>query len=193
MGRPRKDANVVQETTTEPIAFQVKMEPVITNDQVVTNLAKQNEAEKKIEAAIKSDEPVVSTKDANKALLNKFIAEETKMVKGRFRCLEMPGSSQRIQVRKYPGVPMFDMTMKDGEMYQVPLYVARFLNGIDATAKAIGGKIGTCSYPVHGFKWNPLEAMPNPAPGSEQGNPVPIVGISKRVRRYAFESAEFDV
>lgn len=127
--------------------------------------------------------------------LKEFIAEETRMVKGRFRFLETPGGSVRIQVKKYPGVPMFDKTMMDGEIYEVPLYIARHLNGIDATAKAVNGNVGSCSYPVHGFKWNPGNPMPASmegfGPAGEGGIAVPIVGVAKRVRRFGFESLDF--
>ena len=138
-----------------------------------------------------------TAKELAKEKLDEFIREETRLVKGRFRCIETPGSSQRIQVRKYPGVPMFDKTMVDGEMYEVPLYIARHLNGIDITAKAINGFVGSCSYPVHGFKWNPGADLPPSSigfgPNGEGGIAVPIVGVAKRVRRFGFESLEFDI
>ena len=188
MAKPKKHVeSEVIEAKPEEAKIQVAEEKI----------SKALEETKPSKEEVKTTPKVVveekSEKQINKALLQKYIDEETKLVKGRFRTIESPGTSQRIQIRKYPGIPMFDKVMKDGEMYEIPLYAARFLNGIDATAKAVGGKIGTCSYPVHGFKWNPLEALPSPAQGSEQGIPVPISGISKRVRRYAFESAEFDI
>lgn len=131
---------------------------------------------------------------SNKDKLQSFIEEETKTVKGRFRCFDNPGSSVRIQVRKYKGVPMFDKTMIDEGTYEVPLYVARHLNGIDATATHINGKVNTCSYPIHGFK-----AAGDQLPASyETMGPdgvtlAPIDNIVKRVRRYGFESLEFSV
>ena len=128
--------------------------------------------------------------------LKELIEEETKLVRGRFRCFETPGGSLRGQVRKYKDVPMFDKTMLDGETYEVPLYVARHLNGIDKVAGALNGKIGSCSYPVHGFKHAKGDILPaselGVGPNSEGGIPVPIVGITKRVRRFGFESLEFD-
>lgn len=128
--------------------------------------------------------------------LKGFIEEERKKVKGRFRCFESPGSRQRIMVKKYKELPLFDMWMTDGEVYEIPLFVARHLNGVDVTAGGIDGKLGTCSYPVHGFKWNSGDPMPTSAlgtgPDGQSGIPVPIIGINKRVRRYGFESLEFD-
>ncbi len=129
--------------------------------------------------------------------LKTLIAEEIKTVKGRFRCFESPGSSHKIQVKKYKDVPMFSKQMIDGEVYDVPLYVARHLNGIDAVARDINGNVGSCSYPVHGFKWDQGSPMPPSAlgvgGGGEMGVPVPLIGIAKRVRRFGFESLEFGV
>src|SRR5438445_12181867 len=72
-----------------------------------------------------------------KAKLERYIKEETKVVKGIFQFFECPGMSAKISVKKYPGVDMFEKEMTDGKEYDIPLYVARFLNGIDVTAEAI--------------------------------------------------------
>ena len=161
---------------------------------------------KKIENAI-SITPVTAfhvtkeVKEAAKAKLHDLIQEETRLVRGVFICYETPGLTQVISVRKYPGIPPFSMPMTDGCTYEVPLYVARFLNGIDISAGAAteGGRknaeIGTCSYGVHGFKWDKNSAMP--AQGQESFVPqvgssvVPVHAITKRVRRYGFNSTEF--
>jgi hypothetical protein len=45
-----------------------------------------------------------SPSKSNHDKLARFIEEETKVVKGRFRCFENPGSSVRIQIRKYKGI-----------------------------------------------------------------------------------------
>lgn len=138
--------------------------------------------------------PEVTRLTSNKDKLQAFIQEETKMVKGRFRCFDNPGSSVRIQVRKYKGVQMFDKTMIDEGTYEIPLYVARHLNGIDATATFINGKVNTCSYPVHGFKsdGNNLPASYETV-GPDGLTLAPLDNIAKRVRRYGFESLEFSV
>lgn len=141
-------------------------------------------------------------KSATKQLLSdqlrKFIEEETKMVKGRFRAIENPGDRARIQVKKYPGVAMFDKWMVDGEVYEIPLYVARHLNGVDVTAAALGGKVGTCSYPIHGFRMEGPNAELRAGglgygPEGQSGVPVPVLAEVKRKRRYAFESLEFNM
>ncbi len=129
-----------------------------------------------------------------KSKLEKFIEEERKLVKGRFRAIESPGSRQKIQQRKYKDLPMFDQWMTDGEIYEIPLWVARWLNGIDITAEAINGKVNSCSYPIHGFK----SAGEQLAACREEYGPdgirlVPIDNIAKRERRYAFESLEFSI
>lgn len=132
-------------------------------------------------------------KELVKDKIRKFIEEETRTVKGIFQFFESPGGSTKIVVSKYPGVPRFEKVMTDGCEYEVPLYVARHLNGIDVTASALNGKIGTCSYPVHGFAMSDGNLKPSSlgeAPGFS-GVPVPIVTIQKRVRRFGFQSLEF--
>lgn len=148
-----------------------------------------------VKPKIEVDEQDVSTpssKPTSQQILDKFKEEETKLVKGRFRNHECPNSTQVIQCLKYKGVPMFSKAMTDGEMYEVPLWVARWLNGVDVTAAACGGKINSCAYPTHGFKWDPGQPAPASASGAD-GIAVPIVGIKKWNRRFSFESLEFDV
>ena len=147
------------------------------------------------------DTPFISKsiKELAKEKIKELIAEESKIVKGIFQCFETPGATVKIVVRKYAGPP-FEKTMTDGEMYDVPLYVARHLNGVDVSAGAVGPSdlknplIGTCSYPVHGFTWKQGQSAPTSqmgqAPGFS-GIPVPIVGIAKRVKRFGFQSMEF--
>lgn len=138
-----------------------------------------------------SEIEVKSTKQLSKELLRKFIDEETKTVKGKFRNIETPGGSTKIFVRKYPGIEPFEKVMEDGLVYEVPLYVARHLNGTDVTATHAGKKINTCAYPTHGFKARDNGELTRS--GDDAGIPVPIIGPVKWNRRYAFESLEFDV
>ena len=117
--------------------------------------------------------------------------EECKIVKGRFKNYETPGGNLPLTCGKYPGQPLFSQVFQDGEIYEVPLWVARHLNGTDVTAKAIDGKIGSCSYAIHGFKWDAGKPAPESGMGAG-GAPVPLVDVAKRKQRFGFESLEFN-
>lgn len=127
----------------------------------------------------KKEETPVLIKDRKKIgaeKLERYMKEELRMVKGIFQFFECPGMGTKITVRKYPG-HMFEKEMQDGKEYEIPLYVARFLNGIDVTAEALNGDIGTCSYEVHSYLTD------------QMGNP--IINRNKRKRRFGFQSLEF--
>ena len=62
--------------------------------------------------------------------------EESRLVKGIFRCREPDGGSVNFFFRKYKWDPTQQYTMRDGEVYEVPLAVARHLNA-------------NCNYAVH--------------------------------------------
>lgn len=149
-----------------------------------------------VSSTIQAPHVAKGIKEIARAKLDEFIKEETKIVKGIFQCFESPGASLEIYVKKYPGIAPFRKTMTDGLIYEVPLYVARHLNGTDVTAGALGdastknSSIGSCSYPIHGFIWKPGEQAPNNLNG-DAGIPVPIVGITKRIKRFGFQSLEF--
>lgn len=141
-----------------------------------------------------------SVKEMAKKRIEEFMKEEMRMVKGIFKCFETPGATVKIIVKKYPGTQPFAKLMTDGETYEVPLYVARHLNGIDITSGAMGDfkekniKIGTCSYPVHGFKWNGQGLPPQALESQLDGNAVLLPSntqIVKRIQRYGFQSLEF--
>lgn len=140
-----------------------------------------------------------SMKEIAKKKIQELMKEETKVVRGIFKCFETPGATVKITVKKYPGIQPFSQIMTDGETYEVPLYVARHLNGVDVTAGALGDlkdrntKIGTCSYPIHGFRWD-VGTNPNMGVDSQvegRATIVPSAGIVKRVQRYGFQSVEF--
>lgn len=126
-----------------------------------------------------SAEVSVGTKDRKsigKEKLEKYMKEELKTVKGIFQFFECPGMSQKIIIRKYPG-HFFEKEMTDGQEYEIPLYVARHLNGIDITAEAIDGKLGTCGYKIHEYLMDK--------------NGIPIVVTNKTKRRFGFQSMQF--
>lgn len=168
------------------------------------------------ESVTPETEGVTISKDKKQLALNKLkelMREEAKLVRGTFRCYDdAPGAIKKITYKKYPtpqemrkrgtdgGVEPFSKEMIDGQDYEIPLYVARFLNGVDKSAGVLGDqgtnfKIGTCSYGIHGFKMshqNDLQPSHLGAgPKGESGIPVPIVGVTKRINRYGFTSLEF--
>lgn len=131
-----------------------------------------------------------SEKEKRDERLKKLIQEETKMVRGRFRNIKDPGYPAHIFLSKYPGVKDFDMDMYDGKTYDIPLYVARFLNGVDVCTASDNKKINTCAVPMHAWTVEKDNISTSPIDGA--GLPVPICSIQRWDRRYAFESFEFD-
>lgn len=124
--------------------------------------------------------------------------KELKLVKGRFRLYEpgRQGGSEKVTWRKYPPeiCPMFQKTMVDGHVYEIPLYAARFINGFDASAKALNGNIHSCAYGKHGFQMsgqNDLKPSVDSISEMGAGIPAPVVGITSYERRMGFESLEF--
>ena len=137
-----------------------------------------------------SPKPVLSKRER----IEKIMREELRMVKGRFKFYKCPGGNTMVHVRKYSPkkVPEFKEQMYDGKVYEVPLYVARFLNGIDAQAGDLNRVLNTCSYPVHAWAWPKGQANPNP--GQVMGDTViPILSVGKREQRVGFESLAFGV
>ena len=90
--------------------------------------------------------------------------QDSKMVKGVFRCFEPLGGSVSFSYRKHRGETVQNYTMKDGEIYEVPLGVAKHLNQ-------------ECWYPVHSY--------------TQDGQGIPRVDIGRRVKRMSFESLDF--
>ena len=78
-------------------------------------------------------------------------------------------------MRKYPGQGTKTYTFQDGKEYEVPLWVARHLNGIDATAAGIRGKVNSCAYPVHHYQIDPQSGLSSVEVGTVR-------------RRYGFQS-----
>jgi len=93
--------------------------------------------------------------------------EESRLVKGVFRCREPEGGNVRFAFRKYKWDTTQWYTMFDGEVYEVPLAVARHLNK-------------NCNYPVHSHILGP------------DGNPM-VDRAGKQKSRMNFESTEFAI
>jgi len=106
--------------------------------------------------------------------LKKHYEEEKKLIRGKFLCFEPRGGSVSFVYRKYEWENPVQYNLRDGEEYEIPLGVARHLNGIDITAKELKGDLGTCGYTVHQHQQDNV------------GNVS--VQAGKRIRRYAFQS-----
>lgn len=155
-----------------------------------------------------------SRKELANQKLKELMNEEGRLVRGMFQCFDNPGASQKVTYKKYPtpaemrkrgsegGLEPFSMVMTDGCEYQIPLYVARFLNGVDVTAGAMGDdltkniNIGSCSYGVHGFRMQGNQMVPSQegiiaTPSGGVATLLPTSGVTKRVKRYGFQSLEF--
>lgn len=90
--------------------------------------------------------------------------KDREMVKGIFRFHEVPGGVMAFSFRKWKEDDVETFTFKDGEIYSIPLGVAKHLNK-------------NVSYPIHGFITD------------ENGRP--IQKATTVVRRCSFQSLEF--
>ena len=90
--------------------------------------------------------------------------KDREQVKGIFKFYECPGSELSFCYRKYKEDPVERFTMIDGNVYTIPLGVAKHLNT-------------SGQYPVHKYLKD------------EQGKVSMKVG--QKVRRYGFQSLEF--
>lgn len=107
---------------------------------------------------------IIDPKERQKELLEAARQKDNKIVKGVFRNHEVPGGNAKFPFRKYKGDPIKTYEFQDGEIYEIPLCVAKHLNK-------------NVNYPVHAFKQ------------SKDGRPVMNVG--ERVQRYSFHSLDF--
>jgi hypothetical protein len=103
-------------------------------------------------------------KKANEIDLKRQWEAESKKVRGIFRYHECPGGSLSFPFLKYKWDEMITYSMKDGEVYEVPLMVAKHLNT-------------NCWYPSYDYK-NDVNGMPK-------------VTLSEKIRRTSFQSLEF--
>lgn len=94
-------------------------------------------------------------------------AEESKLVRGIFRFHEVPGGMMEFQYRKYKGDPIQKYSMKDGEVYEVPLGVARHLNT-------------NCWYPSYAYNDKASQELTGAA-----------VIVKEKIRRCSFQSLDF--
>lgn len=90
--------------------------------------------------------------------------KDREKVKGVFKFYEVPGGSLSFIFRKYKEDPIEKFTMVDGQVYTIPLGVAKHLN-----------KNGW--YPRHAYQLD------------DAGKPIMTIG--EKVHRFGFQSLEF--
>jgi len=121
--------------------------------------------------------PQIYLSDGKKAPKKRLSAEERKKqferdhkkVRGVFRFMESPGGTLRFAFRKYKEDPVWHFELKDGEVCELPLMVARHLSQ-------------NCSYPIYKHRKDPVETY-------EQANPLALV--DRMEKRCTFESIDF--
>jgi len=90
--------------------------------------------------------------------------KDREMVRGIFRFHEVPGGRMDFVFKKYKEDPIEKFSLTDGDVYTLPLGVARHLNT-------------NCWYPAYNYK------------SDENGRPV--MSAAEKVRRCSFQSLEF--
>ena len=106
-----------------------------------------------------------TTKDVTARPTLKYLRDKDRqMVRGKFHFHECPGGTCSFSFHKYKEDPVERFDLTDGEIYTIPLGVAKHLNK-------------NCAYPVHAFTMD------------ENGKP--LMKIGQMVRRCSFQSLEF--
>lgn len=113
--------------------------------------------------------------------LKNLMQEESRMVTGKFIYHELPGGYVDIFQRKYKDLPVFEQRLYDGYTYTIPLWVARWLNGIDKASGAYQGVINSGAFPIYKHEqttdWN--------------GQIRNLEPIGRWTRRFSFQSMDF--
>lgn len=92
------------------------------------------------------------------------IAKDKELVRGVFKFYEVPGGNMGFMYKKHKGERPQRYMMNDGQVYEIPLGVAKHLNN-------------NCWYGVNAYMTD------------ENGNPVQR--LSQKVKRCGFQSLEF--
>ena len=109
----------------------------------------------------------MATTDKNKKIKESLKYQRDKdrqMVKGIFHFYEVPGGSMSFNFRKYKEDPVERFDMVDGQVYTIPLGVAKHLNN-------------NGNYPIHRYAKDDSGSV--------------SMKIGQRVNRFGFQSLEF--
>jgi len=91
-------------------------------------------------------------------------AKHAEKVRGTFKYYEVPGGVFSFVFREFPGDKIEKYELVDGQIYEIPLGVAKHLNK-------------NCSYPIHKFATDEFDK--------------PLVTIGQKVSRVGFHSMDF--
>lgn len=100
----------------------------------------------------------------NEAELKRDWQEDSQMVRGIFNFKECPKGKLKFSFKKYKWDDLNTYELTDGELYELPLMVAKHLN----TA---------CWYPTYAYKQD------------ERG--LPAISFSEKIRRTSFQNLDF--
>jgi hypothetical protein len=99
-------------------------------------------------------------------------AKDNELVTGIFRYHELPGGALEFVFRKYKGDPVDKYTLIDGQVYTIPLGVAKHLNS-------------NCAYPQYDY----IKGEPNVTQVNTFGQNM-FMKVTSWVRRCSFQSLE---
>lgn len=106
----------------------------------------------------------ITKKSTEAKNVNYLRDKDRQMVKGIFKNYETPGGSLKFVFRKHKGDDIQSYNFVDGQIYTIPLGVAKHLNT-------------NCNYAVHKYAVD------------EAGSPTMRIG--QRIHRFGFQSLEF--
>ncbi len=106
----------------------------------------------------------IAKKEAPKPNIQYMRERDRQPVRGKFIFHELPGGNMKFAYKAYKGDDVEVYDLLDGEVYSIPLGVARHLNN-------------NCWYPIHSHTVD------------ENGRPAQRIG--QKVRRCSFQSLEF--
>jgi hypothetical protein len=125
----------------------------------------ETKAERSTEAEVVTRKGSKSSRAKEVSLVkDKEWEKDHKMVRGMFKYYEIPGGTMNFVFGKYKGDPIYKYNLKDGEIIDLPLMVAKHLNN-------------NCWYPVHAHLQD------------DAGNISMKVG--RKVHRCGFQSLDF--
>ncbi len=116
-------------------------------------------------------------KPANKPSARYLRDKDRELVKGIFRFHEVPGGTLSFSIKIHKDDQVENYTLVDGEIYTLPLGVAKHLNK-------------NCWYPTYGHLTG-SDGVQSGLPTSLYGSSGQNMKITQKVKRCSFQSLEF--